>query len=82
MHKPNAPKPWRLPLLLLVLSLTACAATSQPPAQNCPAVPLMPAPTTQQPQTDYSTQWQQALQDFRQSVQTLQSKPTATPAIR
>lgn len=80
MHKQNAPKHWRLPLLLLALSLTACAAISQPPVQTCPAVPLMPAPTIEQPQSSYSEQWRLELQDFRSAVQTLRQKLTATPA--
>lgn len=82
MHKPNAPTPCKLLLIALMLSLTACAATSPPPAQSCPAVPPMPAPTTTQPAVDYSTQWQQELSDFRSAVNKLREKPTAMQVIR
>lgn len=62
----------RLMLIVLALSLTACATNSPPPSVTCPAPPAMPSAATPQPSTTYSDSAREQLRKWR-------DKLTATP---
>jgi len=55
-------------LLLLVLSVTACAHNSPPPPCSCPALPAPPSVTMQQPSQDYSISAQALIKTWREKL--------------
>ena len=63
-----APKLPAVMLTLLVLSLTGCATTSQPPVAVCPANPPPPALSEPMPQETYSASAQRLISTWRQSL--------------
>ena len=63
--KSNALRFCKLTLPALALLLTACATTSVPIPQACPAVPMMPEVSTPQPQANYSLSAAQLIQKWR-----------------
>lgn len=55
-------------LLLLALSVTACAHNSPPPPCSCPSLPALPSVTMQQPSQDYSISAQELLKTWREKL--------------
>ena len=55
-------------LLLLALSVTACAHNSPPPPCSCPSLPALPSVSTQQPSQDYSISAQALLRQWREML--------------
>ena len=56
------------PLMVLALSLTACATTSPPVAVTCPPPPVMPSAREPQPSKPYSSSAQAAIQEWRKRL--------------
>ena len=65
-----------LMLLLPVLLLTGCAATSMPPSRPA-EIPPPPALTEQLPSQTYSETWRQRVEDWRRRV--TGTSPTSEP---
>ena len=55
-------------LLLLAVTLTACATHSPPQACACPTPPTAPALSTPLPAVDYSISAQQRIKSWQQSL--------------
>lgn len=64
----NDTRAWRGMLLLLALSVTACATTSPPPAVQCPRLPNPPSVSTPLPQQSYSSSVQESLKRWREQL--------------
>lgn len=60
-------KPWLL-LLVLGLSATGCATTSQTPSVICPVLPPAPALSEPIPSVDYSISAQQRIKSWRDKL--------------
>lgn len=70
----NANRSPALLLLVLGLSVTGCATTSQQPSVICPVLPPAPALSEPPPSVDYSISVQRLLKEWRDTLK-------ATPAM-
>ena len=64
----NAPKSLGLMLIVLALSLTACATPPEPPVVVCPANPPPPALSEPIPQGSYSERVRLKLKSWHESL--------------